>query len=260
MDFVYNYITRQKCLKVKKMGIIYTNRKTSLDSKHACCRGQNVEREFEMKKENKKQIKLWILFCGIAIATLIGIHIEGNRTHTLQQGIATEIIRFHVLANSDSEEDQGLKRKVKDEVVAFMQEKLKNVTKKEQAEQVIKEYLGEIKNVAEKVTKREGNGETVTTALTKKDFPVKVYGDTVFPAGKYETLQIEIGNAKGKNWWCVMFPSLCMVDESYTVVPKEAKKKLKEHLTEEEYESIQMEQNSVKYRLKIVEIWDNLWD
>ena len=137
MDFVYNYITRQKCLKVKKMGIIYTNRKTSLDSKHACCRGQNVEREFEMKKENKKQIKLWILFCGIAIATLIGIHIEGNRTHTLQQGIATEIIRFHVLANSDSEEDQGLKRKVKDEVVAFMQEKLKNVTKKEQAEQVI---------------------------------------------------------------------------------------------------------------------------
>ena len=213
-----------------------------------------------MKENSKKQIKLGMLFFCIVLAMIGGIHRENKKTHTLQQGIATEIIRFHVLANSDSEEDQELKRKVKDEVVIFMQDKLKNVSKKEKAEQVIEKYLDEIKDVAEQVIKKEGNGELVTTALTRKDFPVKVYGDTVFPAGKYETLQIEIGKAEGKNWWCVMFPSLCMVDESYTVVPKEAKDKLKEHLTEEEYESIQMEQNSVKYRLKIVEIWDGLWD
>ena len=213
-----------------------------------------------MKEKNRRKIKLGILFLGVIAVVMTGIHIEGKKTHTLQQGIAAEIIRFHVLANSDSEKDQALKRKVKDEVVTFMQDKLKKVTKKEQAEQVIKANLEEIRKVAEQVTKKEGNGESVTTALTKKDFPVKVYGDTVFPAGNYETLQIEIGNAKGKNWWCVMFPSLCMVDESYTVVPKEAKEKLKDHLTEEEYESIQMEQNSVKYRLKIVEIWDELWD
>lgn len=211
-----------------------------------------------MKGNSRK--KLWMLFLCAVVTTLVGIHIEGNRTHTLQQGIATEIIRFHVLANSDSEEDQVLKRKVKDEVVAFMQDKLKNIERKDQAEQVIKKHMEEMKEIAEQVTKKEGKGEHVTTALTKKNFPVKVYGDTVFPAGDYETLQIEIGNAKGKNWWCVMFPSLCMVDESYTVVPKEAKEKLQEHLTEEEYESIQMEQNSVKYRLKIVEIWDELWD
>lgn len=213
-----------------------------------------------MKEYNRKKEKLWMLFLGMLVVIFVGLHIETNRTHTLQQGIAAEIIRFHVLANSDSEEDQKLKRKVKDEVVSFMQEKLKNVTKKEQAEQVIQAHMDEIKKVAEMVTKKEGNGESVTTALTRKDFPVKVYGDTVFPAGNYETLQIEIGSAKGKNWWCVMFPSLCMVDESYAVVPKEAKEKLRENLTEEEYESIQMEQNSVKYRLKIVEIWDNLWD
>lgn len=218
------------------------------------------ERKLEMKEKNRRKIKLGILFLGVIAVVMTGIHIEGKKTHTLQQGIAAEIIRFHVLANSDSEKDQALKRKVKDEVVTFMQDKLKKVTKKEQAEQVIKANLEEIRKVAEQVTKKEGNGESVTTALTKKDFPVKVYGDTVFPAGNYETLQIEIGNAKGKNWWCVMFPSLCMVDESYTVVPKEAKEKLKDHLTEEEYESIQMEQNSVKYRLKIVEIWDELWD
>ena len=218
------------------------------------------ERKLEMKEKNRRKIKLGILFLGVIAVVMTGIHIEGKKTHTLQQGIAAEIIRFHVLANSDSEKDQALKRKVKDEVVTFMQDKLKKVTKKEQAEQVIKANLEEIRKVAEQVTKKEGNGESVTTALTKKDFPVKVYGDTVFPAGNYETLQIEIGNAKGKNWWCVMFPSLCMVDESYTVVPKEAKEKLKDHITEEEYESIQMEQNSVKYRLKIVEIWDELWD
>ena len=172
------------------------------------------ERKLEMKEKNRRKIKLGILFLGVIAVVMTGIHIEGKKTHTLQQGIAAEIIRFHVLANSDSEKDQALKRKVKDEVVTFMQDKLKKVTKKEQAEQVIKANLEEIRKVAEQVTKKEGNGESVTTALTKKDFPVKVYGDTVFPAGNYETLQIEIGNAKGKNWWCVMFPSLCMVDES----------------------------------------------
>lgn len=213
-----------------------------------------------MKEKNKKQYKMVALFFSMAVAVLVGLHMEANKTHTLQQGIAKEIIRFHVLANSDSEEDQALKRKVKDEVVAFLQEKLKTVTEKKQAEQVIEQNLEQIKKVAEQVTKKEGEGEVVTTALTRKNFPVKVYGDTVFPAGNYETLQVEIGKAEGKNWWCVMYPSLCMVNESYTVVPKDAKEKLEESLTEEEYDSIQMEQNSVKYRLKIVEIWDGLWD
>lgn len=212
-----------------------------------------------MYKGNKKCL------CGLLVCLVLGIVFggmegESKKVETIQKGIAEEIIRFHVLANSDESEDQELKKKVKDVVVTYVQEKLHNAGDKKEAKEILKGQLKDIQHIAEEVLKEEGSREKVSVALTKKEFPVKVYGDTIFPAGVYETLQVEIGKAQGKNWWCVMFPSLCMVNESYTVVSKEGKEKLKEYLSEEEYNSIQMEQNSTKYQLKIVELWEELWD
>ncbi|MDE7051390.1 MAG: stage II sporulation protein R [Lachnospiraceae bacterium] len=76
-------------------------------------------------------------------------------------------------------------------------------------------------------------------SLEERYFPVKSYGDLVFPAGNYKALCVEIGEAKGRNWWCVLFPSLCFVDETYAVVPDSSKEKLKETLSDEEYESLE---------------------
>ena len=165
-----------------------------------------------------------------------------------------------MLANSDSTEDQEIKLKVRDGVVAFVQQKLKKAESKEEAERIIRKNLSKIKREANKILEEEQYESRAVAKLTKEEFPVKVYGDTVFPAGEYETLQVEIGKAKGHNWWCVMYPSLCLVDESVAVVPKESKEKLRDSLTEEEYETITQEKPAVKYRFKIAELWSDLWE
>lgn len=203
----------------------------------------------------KEKWILWIGCCvGILLAFFEADKIKGN---ILQQGIADEIIRFHVLADSDREEDQQIKLKVKDKVVTYMQGELAAAEDKEQARIIIQNNLEEIECLAQKTLQEEGIEEGVKAYLTKKQFPIKSYGELVFPEGVYETLQVEIGRAEGRNWWCVMFPSLCMIDESYTVVPDSAKEKLQEKLTEEEYESLQ-EEATVEYKWKIAEWWKGI--
>lgn len=201
----------------------------------------------------KVRIIVIVLFLGVIFVLNVGK--EEKKVEELQQGIAEQVIRFHVLANSDEAQDQQLKLKVRDAVVEEMQGALKDIYTKEEAEQVIKDNLQTITEIAKDTLQEQGCSEPVTAYLTVNDFPVKKYGDTVFPAGKYETLQIEIGEAKGHNWWCVMYPSLCMVEEGMAVVPKESKEKLKEQLSQDEYACIDDKNVTVEYRLKIVELW-----
>lgn len=199
----------------------------------------------------------WIVWLGCCLGIILIIMEVGKGKGTLlQQGIANEIIRFHVLADSDREEDQQVKLKVKDKVVGFMQKKLVVAKDKAQAREIIKDNLEEIECLAFQALKEQGVKEKVRAYLTEKQFPVKAYGEFVFPEGVYETLQVEIGSAEGKNWWCVMFPSLCMIDESYTVVPDSAKEKLQENLTKEEYESLQ--EDKVEYKWKFTEWWKGI--
>lgn len=202
------------------------------------------------RRNHKKE---WIVLLGCCLGIiLILLKVSNVKGRLLQQGIASEIIRFHVLADSDREEDQQIKLKVKDQVVSYMQERLAVAKDKNQAREIIKDNLEEIECLASQTLEEEGVKNEVKAYLTKKQFPIKSYGEFIFPEGIYETLQVEIGNAEGKNWWCVMFPSLCMIDESYTVVPDSAKEKLQENLTREEYESLQ-EKNTVEFKWKIGE-------
>lgn len=206
----------------------------------------------------KRKCLVIILLIGVVFLCLLNK--DSQNVQALQKGIASQVIRFHVLANSDSTEDQEIKLKVRDGVVAFVQQKLKKAESKEEAERIIRKNLSKIKREANKILEEEQYESRAVAKLTKEEFPVKVYGDTVFPAGEYETLQVEIGKAKGHNWWCVMYPSLCLVDESVAVVPKESKEKLRDSLTEEEYETITQEKPAVKYRFKIAELWSDLWE
>lgn len=174
-----------------------------------------------------------------------------EQSQTLQQGIAEHIIRFHVLANSDSKEDQALKLKVKDRVVKAMQEKLKNVSSIEEARKVLQANTKNMETLANQVIKEEGYSYTSHAKLEKTTFPIKQYGDLTFPAGEYEAFRILIGNAEGKNWWCVMFPTLCYVDETYDVITKENKEQFKTILTKEEYESIDNESGKCFFKFRL---------
>lgn len=171
---------------------------------------------------------------------------QQESSQQIQQNIASQIIRLHVIANSDSQEDQALKLKVRDSVIQELQNTLKSAPSVSAARNIIISQMPQIQKKAQKVIRQEGYDYSATVSLSNRYFPVKVYGDLTFPAGEYEALCLEIGNASGHNWWCVLFPSLCFVDETYAVVPEESKEKLKQKLTEEEYESLETTSSNVE--------------
>jgi len=127
------------------------------------------------------------------------------------------IIRFHVRANSDTQEDQELKLMVRDEILEIMGEKFENVSSLDDSRVVIKDNMEEIKTIAEEVLRENNNDYNVGVSLGMETFPVRKYGDTIYPQGEYETLLVTIGDGQGQNWWCVMFPPLCFVDITHSV-------------------------------------------
>lgn len=156
----------------------------------------------------------------------------------MQRNLAKEVFRFHVLANSDSEEDQRLKLKVKDAVVTYMQEEIPEADSVKMTKAWAREHLGDIEGIARKVIRENGYHYDVHAKVAKCDFPDKTYGDITFPAGTYDALEILIGEAKGQNWWCVLYPNLCFIDSIHAIVPEEGKEKLREVLTEDEYDMV----------------------
>ena len=126
------------------------------------------------------------------------------------------IIRFHVRANSDMEEDQELKLKVRDKILEEMGDKFKDTKTIEESRIIIQENMEEIRDIALEVIKGEGLDYGVDVFLGIDDFPIRKYGNMVFPQGEYETLLVTIGKGQGQNWWCVMFPPLCFVDITHS--------------------------------------------
>ena len=134
--------------------------------------------------------------------------------NTVSSDIANSVLRLHILANSDSEEDQNLKLKVRDNVLSYMKQVSSNLSSKDAAIATLNEHLDEFKDIALTTIQDEGYDYDVNLSIGEFDFPTKNYGDISLPAGLYDALRIEIGEAKGHNWWCVMFPTLCFVDVS----------------------------------------------
>lgn len=131
-----------------------------------------------------------------------------------------EMIRFHVIANSDSQEDQRVKLKVRDAIISYLGLYLKDVTDAAIARQIINENQNEIVAVANKVLAENGMKYEVRMEIGVFEFPVKSYGNITLPAGKYEAVRVLLGKAEGKNWWCVLFPPLCFIDmTNATAVP-----------------------------------------
>ncbi len=203
----------------------------------------------------KPKFRLWllVLILGLCCASSFVLRIRAQHNQELQQGIAHEIIRFHVLANSDSEADQQLKLKVKGEVVDALAPILKNATTVAEARSLLNSHLELIKKTALKTIEENGYAYPVAVTLEQTYFPVKIYGEFTFPPGTYEALRVQIGEAKGQNWWCVMFPQLCFIDSTYSIVNKESEKKLQHLLTDEEYDSLLDKKTPVKVKFKLLE-------
>lgn len=164
--------------------------------------------------------------------------IEPENDLSVEEQAYAGILRFHIRANSDSDEDQELKMAVKEDVVGFLKPYLEDCESVQESKEIVRQNLQNIYAVAKDAIVEQGYDYPVSVYLTKEQFPAKIYGDLTFPAGEYQALRIDIGDAKGQNWWCVMFPPLCFIDSSTAIVTEEGKDELKRALTEEEYEAL----------------------
>lgn len=179
--------------------------------------------------------------------------------NAVSSDIANSVFRLHVIANSDEKEDQELKLKVRDNVLSYMNKICENVTTKEEAILIANEHIDEFKQIALNTIHENGYDYSVNIRIGNFSFPTKTYGDISLPSGFYDALRIEIGEAKGQNWWCVMFPPLCFVDVSSGIVPDDSKETIKNDLSDEEFSLISdNEDSSVKFKFKLIEWFQNV--
>lgn len=182
-------------------------------------------------------------------------------SNNISKGLADNLIRLHVIANSDSVDDQQLKLNVRDSILLYMKGQLKNSRDTEQTKSIINSNMDNIIATANKEIAKHGKNYEVKAMLGSYPFPTKVYGDVTLPAGYYQALRIVIGKGEGANWWCVLFPPLCFVDATHGTVPEAVKQNLKKTLTKEEYSIITTADSDsdipVRIRFKIVEFFQD---
>lgn len=192
-----------------------------------------------MKKE-RICLTIALVMALIITGTLVkerGFLVE-ERAKESKEELSGKVLRFHVLANSDKEEDQQLKLKVKENVLLYMKKHLPEEADLSETRNWVQDNLGMIKREVEKTLLTENSDDTVSVKLENTMFPKKTYGDVTFPAGEYEALRIEIGEARGQNWWCCLYPNLCFIDAVHAVVPEEGKQELQSVLDDDSYEMV----------------------
>ncbi len=208
----------------------------------------------------KKHILTLSIIIGIIGTYLISGNSENDTD--IQKDIATKVIRFHVLANSDSEEDQNLKLKVKDAVVNYLEPYMSESESLDESRKILENHTDDIMDVANEVIVSEGYTYSVNAYFCEDFFPTKSYGDVTLPAGDYTAFRIEIGAHEGKNWWCILYPPLCFVDATYGVLPDESKDLLKNVLDEDEFDAVtgNISSDNTQFRFKFLPFLNELLD
>ena len=195
-----------------------------------------------MKEYNRKKLYLKrALFYGMLLLLLVFTVDSAKKAYEgrrMQEDIAEKILRFHVRANSDGEADQALKLKVRDAVGKEMGELLQDAKTAEESSRIAREHFPEIIHIAKEVIRQEGYDYPVEVKLSSVEFPVKTYGSYTFPAGTYQALEVIIGAGMGHNWWCVMFPDLCVTKDDKVRINNTARKKMEKLLGKKAVEKI----------------------
>ena len=201
-----------------------------------------------MKKIKVFFIILFLLFIYSSICAV-------SYVNAISTSISNEIFRLHVIANSDSDDDQALKYIVRDNVLKYVNSMEFN--SKAETIEFLSNNLEIIKQIAKDTIISEGFDYDIDVEIGNFNFPTKHYGDISFPAGYYDALRIKIGNSEGKNWWCVMFPPLCFVDVTSGVVSDDSKQVLEDNLSEEEYALVSDSSVPVQFKFRLFEFFNS---
>jgi len=215
---------------------------------------------------------------GSDLYKLVKVNKDEGKNRTLNyDDVKNSLIRFHVIANTDNEDDQNLKIKVKNKVIEYLYPYLNDSKSLDESRQIIKDRMQDVKKLAEEVIKENNYKYKIQVELSRENFPDKSYGNITLPQGNYEAFRIIIGDGQGRNWWCVMFPPLCFVDESKAEVEYDktenrinSKKdnlnlEIKSNSDENKPEELDKQndkeknENDIQIKFKIVEIFKSLF-
>lgn len=208
-------------------------------------------------KQNMKQTLALMLGCAMILMSLWLC--RQDYAQAVQTSLAEKVLRFHVIAQSDSDRDQEIKLLVRDEVATYVTELLEESDSLEETVAIVQANMENINAVANEVLVREGAEYEAQTSLAYVEFPEKVYSEFVFPEGEYRALRIVLGDGEGQNWWCVMYPNLCFSKSVYKTNEEELET-FEEVLSPGECEAI-MDSKEYTIRFKLLEyIWKKLYN
>ena len=174
------------------------------------------------------------LLIGITL-WLAGLSLSDGK---LAERLGSQVLRFHVIADSNRDFDQELKLSVRSFLLGRIYEEVGEGGSKEDIVSFLETDGSALMEETGRFIQSQGGDYDARLEIGKSYFPTKVYGDMVFPAGNYDAVKVVLGHGKGRNWWCVLYPSLCFLDESHGIVSEEKKEDLREVLTEEEFLTI----------------------
>jgi len=196
------------------------------------------------------------VFAGVAAVCLVAAVLI-SYAQNVHSDIAKTVLRLHILANSDSVEDQALKLLVRDRVIEATQDLFTSAASSAEAKAAAELSLDAIRQAAEEAVVAAGYGYPVGVEVGSFGFPTKTYGGIALPAGRYDAVRVLIGGAAGQNWWCVLYPPLCFIDGATGSFSAESDAILKGSLTEREYELLT---GGVQMKFKLVELFSSLFE
>lgn len=208
-----------------------------------------------------KKISLIVLFLFcIGLFSGCTTRLDDNISYSYDD-VKDVLIRFHVIANSDSNEDQNLKLKVRDGIIEYLYPLLNGSKSIEESRKILLQNKSKVVDIAQTIVKDNGYDYTVTSQLSRENFPEKSYGNIILPQGNYEAFQVIIGKGQGKNWWCVMFPPLCFIDVTKGKVEEEKSKQALDNQIKNTYEDEDNQtEQAPDLEFKIVEIFDDIFN
>ena len=194
-----------------------------------------------------------LAFSVVLLSDLTYLLTPTHSSGSLAEQLSDKLLRLHIIADNDSEKAQAVKLLVRDAICDYLSPLPEGVNNKEEVCRYLNGHLSELVVIANTVLQENGCTYRASACIEKHYFPIKTYGTYRFPPGEYDALCITLGSGQGQNWWCLAFPSLCLIDGSYAVTDDDSGQQLKILLTDEEYEAILIQEPKIRFRFRLLE-------
>lgn len=202
---------------------------------------------------NTSRNRLAVLALSFTLLSELALLFLPNHGTDVLPSLSDKVLRLHIIADNDTKEAQAVKLLVRDAVCDYLSPLPEGVDSKDKVCEYLTLHMTELVSLADEVLQQHSCNYHASASIERRFFPLKTYGSYTFPPGEYDALCITLGSGSGQNWWCLAFPSLCLLDGTYAVTDTDSEQQLKILLTDEEYEAILIQEPKILFRSRLLE-------